>query len=181
MRRRFLQGVPPSADGGLLCPRRQSNQNAAGDGSDGHFVPIVAFPRTPLRGTPSCFVGASFPARKIRSAWVRFRPGPLGPWVCKNFGWCGSLCAPGFDEPTLPVQNSFPLGEGGPVRTLDRMRGTVPIILSFRSTRRGGTPGPPAPKISAACRARRPGAPPRYGRAAARIAPTGGWRPTAGG
>ena len=33
--RGYLQGFPPSADGGLLCPRRQSNQNAAGDAADG--------------------------------------------------------------------------------------------------------------------------------------------------
>ena len=28
-------------------------------------------------------VGKIFPARKIRSAWVRLNPGPLGPWVYK--------------------------------------------------------------------------------------------------
>ena len=31
-----LQRIPPSADGGLLCPRRQSNQNAAGVCSEEH-------------------------------------------------------------------------------------------------------------------------------------------------
>ena len=32
------------------------------------------------------------------------------PWVCKNFGWCGPVGAPGFTEPTLPVQ----IPAGGP-------------------------------------------------------------------
>ena len=41
------------------------------------------------------------------------------------------------------MQNGLPLGEGAPVRTLGRMRGTVPITLPLRSSRRGGTPGPP--------------------------------------
>ena len=40
---------------------------------------------------------------------------------------------------------SLPLGEGGPVRTLDRMRGTPLIMPLFRSARRGGTPGRPSP------------------------------------
>ena len=35
---------------GFLCPWRQRNQNATGDGSDEHFVFIVAFPRTPFYG-----------------------------------------------------------------------------------------------------------------------------------
>ena len=46
-------------------------------------------------------------------------------------------------QPTLPMQNGLPLGEGAPVRTLGRMRGPVPITLPLRSSRRGGTPGPP--------------------------------------
>ena len=43
-----------------------------GTAPDEHFVLIV-----PLE------VGKIFPARKIRSAWVRLNPGPLGPWVYK--------------------------------------------------------------------------------------------------
>ena len=50
----FAGEVSPPAGGELLCPWRQSNQNATGDGSDEHFVLIVAFPRTPLRGTRTC-------------------------------------------------------------------------------------------------------------------------------
>ena len=46
----FLRGISPPAGGEFLCPRRQRNQNAAGDGFDEHFVLIVAFPRTPFTG-----------------------------------------------------------------------------------------------------------------------------------
>ena len=38
------RGVSPPAGGEFLCPWRQSNQNATGDGSDEHFVLIVAYP-----------------------------------------------------------------------------------------------------------------------------------------
>ena len=54
----FRRGISPPAGGESLCPRRQSNQNATGDASDGlrlRFAPprsIGRFPRTPLRGTP---------------------------------------------------------------------------------------------------------------------------------
>ena len=46
----FLRGISPPAGGEFLCPRRQRNQNAAGDGFDEHFVLIAAFPRTPFTG-----------------------------------------------------------------------------------------------------------------------------------
>ena len=48
---RRLRAATYFAHGGkvdLLCPWRQSRQNATGDGSDEHFVLIVAFPRTPF-------------------------------------------------------------------------------------------------------------------------------------
>ena len=32
-----------------------------------------------------------------------------GPWVCKNCRWCSSTSAPGFSQPTLPVQ--IPAGD----------------------------------------------------------------------
>ena len=58
--------IPPSADGGLLCPRRQSNQNAAGVCSEAHRS------GAPSRCTPDPITGdaylqgeAEFPARKI--------------------------------------------------------------------------------------------------------------------
>ena len=40
----FPQGISPPAGGEFLCPWRQRNQNAPGDGSDEHFVLIVAYP-----------------------------------------------------------------------------------------------------------------------------------------
>ena len=36
--------MSPPAGGEFLCPWRQRNQNAPGDGSDEHFVLIVAYP-----------------------------------------------------------------------------------------------------------------------------------------
>ena len=46
----FRRGISPPAGGEFLCPWRQRNQNAPGDGSDEHSVLIVAFPRTPVYG-----------------------------------------------------------------------------------------------------------------------------------
>ena len=74
------------------------------------FVPSGHFPLTGgvgpgprIRGLSS-MSDAKFPARKIRSAWVRFLPGPQGPWVRKICFWCGPAFAPEFFQPTLPVQ-----------------------------------------------------------------------------
>ena len=60
--RDFARGISPPAGGELLCPWRQSNQNAPGDASDGlrlRFAPprpIGRFPRTPFTGdTPEKF------------------------------------------------------------------------------------------------------------------------------
>ena len=50
----FRRDISPPAGGDLLFPWRKRRQNATGDGSDEHFVLIVAFPRTPLRGTRTC-------------------------------------------------------------------------------------------------------------------------------
>ena len=50
-------GISPPAGGDLLCPWRQSRQNATGDASDGlrlRFAPprpIGCFPRTPFYGS----------------------------------------------------------------------------------------------------------------------------------
>ena len=66
-----LQRIPPSADGGLLCPRRQSNQNAAGDAADGlrlRFAPprsIGLLSPDPITGDAYLSGLAIFPARKI--------------------------------------------------------------------------------------------------------------------
>ena len=64
-------GIPPSADGGLLCPRRQSNQNAAGDAADGlrlRCAPpksIGPLSPDPVYGGALLIDAAIFPARKI--------------------------------------------------------------------------------------------------------------------
>ena len=48
---RSSQGnISPPAGGEFLCPWRQRNQNATGDGSDERFALIFAFPRTPFTG-----------------------------------------------------------------------------------------------------------------------------------
>ena len=63
---RSSQGdISPPAGGEFLCPWRQRNQNATGDGSDEHSVLIVAFPRTPFTRDAFLIGCAKFPARKI--------------------------------------------------------------------------------------------------------------------
>ena len=84
-----LQGF--ALRGELLCPRRQSNQNATGDGSDEHSVLIVAFPRTPLRGTRTCWILQNF--RRAKMEWPpRFIPGHWALGLQKlpllRFPWC---------------------------------------------------------------------------------------------
>ena len=57
-----------------------------------------------------------------------------GPWVCKNCRWCGSISAPGFDEPTLPVRILAGRSGTGPYAETD----AFPIL------RRGRWPHSPA-------------------------------------
>ncbi len=53
-----------------------------GTAPDEHFVLIVAFPRTPLRGTRTCQVLQYF--RRAKSEWLSAIPsGPLGPGFAK--------------------------------------------------------------------------------------------------
>ena len=71
--RRKLRSFPCSSSSrrthfaGLRREQRGIGQNAAGDGSDEHFVLIVAFPRTPLRGTRTCWILQNF--RRAKSEW----------------------------------------------------------------------------------------------------------------
>ena len=58
---RRLRAASSFAHGG------KGTKTPPGTAPDEHFVLIVAFPRTPLRGLP-LEVGGKFPARKIRSA-----------------------------------------------------------------------------------------------------------------
>ena len=51
------------------------------------------------------------PARKIRSACLRFLPAPLGAWVVKILILLRFTDAPGFAEPTVAVR--IPTGRSG--------------------------------------------------------------------
>ena len=106
--RDFARGISPPAGGELLCPWRQSNQNAPGDASDGlrlRFAPprpIGRFPRTPFTGdTPeksSKISGAQNLSDTLNSRRA------TGPWAYKNCRRCDSISAPEFAEPTEPVR-----------------------------------------------------------------------------
>ena len=61
------------------------------------------------------------PARKIRSACLRFLPAPLGAWVVQICCWCSFRTAPEYAEPTLPISNLPPGG-----RTIPPIRGKCP-------------------------------------------------------
>ena len=87
--------------GELLCPRRQSNQNAAGDvGQRKHekFLPLeifprfhASFPRTPVTGTHFCFVAVSSGAHS--PVLLPLLPG-LRPWVEETWiGTAAESCA----------------------------------------------------------------------------------------
>ena len=60
------------------------------------------FPGPHLRGFP-LEPGQNFPARGNLSECLNFSRA-TGPWGCKNCRWCGSVSAPEFAEPTLPVR-----------------------------------------------------------------------------
>ena len=140
MRRRFrrLRAASDFARGGKVT------KTPPGTAPDEHFVLIVAFPRTPLRGTRTCWILQHF--RRAKSEWrseistgplrrrgfriprfarigqssltpslllsnanplrwaLRWGPPSAAYWV-ENCRWCGSAAAPGFAEPTCPVQH----------------------------------------------------------------------------
>ena len=84
--RRKLRSFPCSSSSrqtrcaGLRREQRGIGQNAAGDAADGlrlRCAPPRSIGPPPLRGLPlgRC---AALPARNTRSAWVPFRPAPLG-------------------------------------------------------------------------------------------------------
>ena len=81
-RRAISRGVSPPAGGELLCPWRQSNQNATGDAADGHFVPIGPLSPDPVYGGyPS---GWAVTSRRAKFEWLSAIPsGPLGPGSAK--------------------------------------------------------------------------------------------------
>ena len=65
--------------------------------------PYSPFPGPPLRGLP-LEVGRKFPARKIKSAWVRSRPAPLGACVLRKSKLLRSRVCAWDSEPTLLVR-----------------------------------------------------------------------------
>ena len=90
--------ISPPAGGEFLCPWRQRNQNATGDGSDEHSVLIVAYPtpsgpsgHLPLTGGvgPGPHYGGSPLGqtenfRRAKMEWLSaIPPGPLGPGFAK--------------------------------------------------------------------------------------------------
>ena len=124
----------PVPGGEFLSQRWERNQRIAGGrlrmSAD---ALIFALPPVPHYEGRSPERGKTLPARKIRSAWVRFLPGPQGPWGVKNFNCCGSTTAPEFAEPTLPVQIAFPLQGGRPIPPV---RGKWPKAKRGRGARR---------------------------------------------
>ena len=113
----FCGEISPPAGGEFLCPWRQRNQNATGDGSDEHFVLIVAFPRTPLRGrVPVTFCNVSGAQNQECLGAIPF--GPTGGLSKMKIGTGAVLLL------RLPLPNQ-------------RSRSV--------SCRRGGCPHPPAP------------------------------------
>ena len=77
-----IEKVSPPAGGELLCPWRQSNQNATGDAADGHFVPIGPLSPDPITVDAYLLGFAIFPARK-NGVVSAISSGPLGPGFAK--------------------------------------------------------------------------------------------------
>ena len=66
-----------------------------GTAPDEHFVLIVAFPRTPLRGTRTCWILQHF--RRAKSEWrSEISTGPLGPGLAKIVAGAVSRLRLGF-------------------------------------------------------------------------------------
>ena len=112
--RRKLRSFPCSSSSrrtrfvGLRREQRGIGQNAPGDAADGlrlRFAPPRSIgPLSPdpiTRVTP--WAGQSISGAQNLSGYLNSRRA-TGPWVCKNCRGCGSVGAPGFAEPTLPVR-----------------------------------------------------------------------------
>ena len=103
-----LQEVSPPAGGELLsgCPER-SQRGTRGklrmSASRSYSLP------------PGPHYGGRVPVEFCRISGAQNLSDTLnsrratGPWVCKNYRWCSSTSAPGFSQPTLPVQ--IPAGD----------------------------------------------------------------------
>ena len=105
-----------------------------GTAQGGHSVPTFAFPRTPLRGTLSCFVGAKFPARKI---CVTLRGSIRPHWgpACAKFKLTAvQELRLSFHSHRFRCKIAFPWGKVPNV--VRRMRGTAVdfVSLSYKRT-----------------------------------------------
>ena len=110
----------------------------------------------------SCRGSATAPGSAEPTLAVHFRRrgGPCGrpqAFPLPGGRWHGEAVTDEGNRQIFPFPISRPPGEGAPVRTLGRMRGTVPVMRAVYSTRRGGTLGRPSPLGSDACRVRLPG------------------------
>ena len=115
----FRRGVSPPAGGEFLCPWRQRNQNATGDGSDERFALIFAFPRPPFTGViPWARQNPSGAQNQECSSAVP--PGPTGDltlWKIKagavpppRLGLPNQRSQPGFRRMSAPCA---PAGRSG--------------------------------------------------------------------
>jgi len=158
------RGVSPPAGGELLCPWRQSNQNATGDGSDEHFVLIVAYPtpsgpsgHLPLTGG----VGPGphyegYPLdrakhfRRAKSEWlVPISIGPLGPGFAKIIAGAVSLprlALPNRRQLVRGLGSLSPICRGGyqPPESLLPGREKVPSVCEADEGRFRNSKIPPA-------------------------------------
>ena len=97
------RGISPLRRRVTFSAMRKSPKNRRGTAQDGHSVSIFALPPVPHYG------GGVTPLAMQKSSGAQNLSDTLnsrratGPWVCKNFSWCGSTHAPGSPEPTLPV------------------------------------------------------------------------------
>ena len=120
--RRKLRSFPCSSSSrrtrfaGLRREQRGIGQNATGDGSDEHFVLIVAFPRTPLRGTRTCWILQNF--RRAKMEWPpRFIPGHWALGLQKlpllRFPWCAWRCRANDTGPVSHVGATLVVARDG--------------------------------------------------------------------
>ena len=155
--RRKLRSFPCSSSSrrtrfaGLRREQRGIGQNAAGDGSDEHFVLIVAYPTPsgpsghlpltggvgpgpPLRGTRTCWILQYFRRAKSERLFT-ITSGPLGPGFAKIAAGAVPLLRLAWPSRCLLVHC---LRAGlGPAPTLK--------TGGFQICRRGGCPHPPVP------------------------------------
>ena len=144
-------GVFRRPGGEFLSARAERNQRAAKGWAQlaGTALPPLP-PCCPPPGPP--FTGVTPWARQNisgaqnLSGCLNFHRA-TGPWVCKDYRYCGSTTAPGLAEQMLPVR--FP-PEGRPLRSPGTRVGQCPAPTKrrnrFQFCRRGGCPHPPTLK-----------------------------------